>query len=143
MMGLAVQQSRRSSGSVLIEGYASLFGVEDHSGDIVRPGAFSRATSQCDVPMLLQHKPSAWIGHWVRVVEDARGLFVRGLVEADQGKAAVEAGARGLSIGFRPRVWTSRQDGGRLLVKIELMEISLVQAPMLETARFRVVAGND
>ena len=127
--------------ALLIEGYASLFGVPDHAGDVIRPGAFSRATSHHDVPMLLQHRTAAVIGHWVRVIEDARGLFVRGLVETERGKAAVRRGLNGLSIGFRPRVWTTRPDGGRRLVKIELVEISLVKEPMLETARFQVVAG--
>ncbi|MEL7109543.1 MAG: HK97 family phage prohead protease, partial [Pseudomonadota bacterium] len=75
------RQPPRPQDALLIEGYASLFGVPDRSSDVVRPGAFSDAIAQRDLPMLLQHKPSAVIGHWVRVVEDARGLFVRGLIE--------------------------------------------------------------
>ncbi|MEO1322063.1 MAG: HK97 family phage prohead protease [Pseudomonadota bacterium] len=141
MSELDFQLPPRPQDALLIEGYASLFGVPDRSGDVVRPGAFSSSIARRDQPMLLQHKSSAVIGHWVRVVEDARGLFVRGLIESATGRAAIETGLSGLSIGFRPQVWTSRLEGGRLLVKIELIEISLVQEPMLETARFRVVAG--
>ncbi|NQY13532.1 MAG: HK97 family phage prohead protease [Henriciella sp.] len=40
---------------LLIEGYASLFGVTDQTGDQVRAGAFSEALTRADIPMLLQH----------------------------------------------------------------------------------------
>lgn len=131
----------RPQDALLIEGYASLFGVADRSGDIVRAGAFAGALAAASVPMLLQHAAKTVIGHWVRLVEDGRGLFVRGLVEADIGKAAVSQGMTGLSIGFRPLIWTARPSGGRMLIKIDLVEISLVQDPMLPAARFDLMAG--
>jgi HK97 family phage prohead protease len=42
--------------SLVIEGYASLFGVEDLAGDVVRAGAFARSLQAgLSVGMLLNH----------------------------------------------------------------------------------------
>ena len=126
--------------SLVIEGYASLFGTQDLSGDRVRPGAFARALRAGPVPMLLQHRSGAVAGSWTRLREDGRGLFVRGLVEADPARALVRTGQiRGLSIGFRPRVWWTVPGAGRCLADIDLVEISLVALPMLAAARFSIV----
>ncbi len=126
---------------VLIEGYASLFGVEDLSGDVVRAGAFQRATSGRELPpMLLQHRTGAIVGHWVRLVQDGRGLYARGLVEAESAKALIGLGLDGLSIGFRPLMWSRRLGGGRELTDIELVEVSLVSEPMQPRARFQKLA---
>lgn len=141
MSAVLVRPDARPSEALLIEGYASLFGVEDRVGDKVRAGAFAAALRQRPVPMLLQHKAGALAGHWVRMVEDGRGLFVRGLVDRPTAKSMVRGGLNGLSIGFQPQVWTERPGGGRVLVKIDLMEVSLVTEPMLEPARFQVIAG--
>ena len=122
---------------MLIEGYASLFGVPDKTGDVVRAGAFARSLGgTSSMPMLLQHRHGAVAGRWVRLIEDGRGLYVRGLIESGQAIDAVRRGLDGLSIGFRPRVWRPRQPGGRELIDIDLVEISLVTAPMQARARF-------
>ncbi|MBY9067281.1 HK97 family phage prohead protease [Hyphomonas sp. WL0036] len=124
---------------VLIEGYASLFGVGDDSGDLVRAGAFARSLKRAgSLPMLMQHRDGARAGQWTRISEDGRGLFVRGLVEAPGALAMVGRGLNGLSIGFRPTLWRPRTGGGRELIEVDLVEISLVQAPMLRGARFTV-----
>lgn len=125
--------------ALLIEGYASLFGVPDASGDVVRAGAFARSLRAGAVPMLLQHRSGAVAGRWTRMVEDGRGLFVRGLIEGDGARVLVREGLDGLSIGFRPRVWTPRLSEGRTLADVELVEVSLVAEPMLSGARFRVL----
>lgn len=135
-------QTRRVSNSksaILIEGYASLFGVEDQSGDVVRAGAFAHRPPDARIPMLLQHKSGAVVGRWTRLVEDGRGLFVRGLIETKAGRVMVASGWTGLSIGFRPKLWTERPGSGRHLIKIDLVEISLVASPMLTAARFETV----
>ncbi len=125
---------------MLIEGYASLFGVADSSGDMVRAGAFSRSLRSGGVPMLLQHRSGAVAGRWVRMVEDGRGLFVRGLIEGTGARALVSSGGLdGLSIGFRPRLWTPRAGTGRVLADVELVEVSLVAEPMHPLARFSVI----
>jgi len=72
---------QQAADALLIEGYASRFGVADRVGDVVRAGAFAAALRQRSVPMLLQHKTVAQAGYWARMIEDGRGLFVRGLVD--------------------------------------------------------------
>lgn len=128
---------------VLIEGYASVFGRPDLSGDVVRAGAFARSLArQPEVPMLLGHRESTRAGRWVRLGEDGYGLFVRGLIEYGAGHGLVKGGARGLSIGFFPRVWLPRTTGGRDLIEVDLVEISLVSEPMQRLAQFRVLGAD-
>ena len=89
--------------------------------------------------MLLQHAAGAIAGRWTRIAEDGRGLFVRGVVELPVAEDLIRDGLSGLSIGFRPRVWSPRRDGGRVLAQVDLVEISLVATPMLAQARFQVI----
>lgn len=129
----------------LIEGYASLFGVADASGDVVERGAFARslrARGPSGVRMLFQHNPAEPVGTWTAMAEDARGLRVRGeltagVQRADDLARLVEAGAvDGLSIGFRTLNAARGARGGlRLIREIDLWEISLVTFPMLAQAR--------
>ena len=143
-----MDQDRRGQGSLVIEGYASLFGVKDLAGDVVRAGAFTRSLMrQRDAGMLLNHRGGRMAGRWTMIREDGRGLFVRGLV-VDQTAAGVmalsqirEGRLNGLSIGFIVRDWTPRMARGRELREIDLREISLVEAPMLQSARFAAVGG--
>jgi HK97 family phage prohead protease len=138
----------RATDSVAIEGYASLFEVEDMAGDVVRAGAFSRSLARGGgIGMLLSHAGGRTAGRWTSIREDGRGLFVRGLVvgETAAGKAALE-GIRegrlnGLSIGFLARDWSPRRVRGRVLWEIDLREVSLVTSPMLTSARFCAVGG--
>ncbi len=125
---------------LLIEGYASLFGIPDQSGDVVRAGAFAHTLrSGAALPMLLQHRQGALAGRWTRMAEDGRGLFVRGLIEKPTVERLVREGLNGLSIGFRPRLWKPLPGGGRELIEVDLVEVSLVQAPMQARARFTVM----
>ncbi|MEH6694728.1 MAG: HK97 family phage prohead protease [Hyphomonas sp.] len=125
---------------LLIEGYASLFGVADATGDVVRAGAFARSLREArTLPMLLQHRNGAVAGRWTRMIEDGRGLYVRGLVEAQSAQGLATRGLDGLSIGFRPRLWRARVEGGRELIEVQLVEVSLVARPMLGAARFALV----
>ena len=128
-----------------IQGYASLWGVADLNGDVVAEGAFAdslRRTGMGGVRMLHQHESRALVGVWDEVLEDDRGLFVRGRIadwsaEARYAQALSRAGALdGLSIGFRAA--KARRDGRlRVLSGVELWEVSLVTFPMLPGARFR------
>lgn len=132
-----------------IEGYASLWGVADLNGDVVASGAFAAslaATGARGVRMLHQHESRAPVGIWDEIREDERGLLVRGRImdwsaEARFAQALTRAGALdGLSIGFRSQ--RARRDGRlRVLVEVELWEVSLVTFPMLPSARFRLDAG--
>ncbi|HEY0925650.1 HK97 family phage prohead protease [Brevundimonas sp.] len=127
-----------------VEGYASLWGVADLNRDVVVRGAFRESlarTGADGVRMLHQHEGRAVVGVWDRIIEDDRGLFVRGRImdwsaEARFAGALARAGAmHGLSIGFR--AVRARRDGAlRVLTAVDLWEISLVTFPMLPGARF-------
>ena len=128
----------------VFEGYASLFGKADLGNDIVLPGAFrdtlaDRAPS--DVKMLFQHDPAQPVGVWLKLIEDARGLFVRGrlMTATPKGREVLallrEGAVDGLSIGFRMLKGTRDRFGVRRLEKIELWEISIVTFPMQPGAR--------
>ncbi len=132
-----------------VEGYASLFGLEDLNGDVVHPGAFRdslKARANAPLPMLLDHSAEP-IGDWSYVAEDSRGLFVRGAVtnETKRGHRAVallQSGAMdGLSIGFIAKRARARPARGRDLFEIDLWEVSIVGTPMAPQARLRVVRG--
>ncbi|WP_019996474.1 HK97 family phage prohead protease [Aureimonas ureilytica] len=135
-----------------VSGYASLFDRTDLSGDRIRPGAFARALRErgaAGVRMLWQHDPSRPIGVWTRLVEDERGLLAEGRLALDtaQGREAfalLRAQALdGLSIGFRTRASRPlRGAARRLLLDIDLLEISIVTFPMQEAARVREARGD-
>lgn len=136
---------------LLIEGYASLWGVADLNGDVVQAGAFADSlarTGADGVRMLNQHDARAPVGVWDELREDARGLFVRGRIEdwsaeARFAGALSRAGALdGLSIGYRT-ARARRQGRLRVLSAVELWEVSLVTFPMLPGARFSVVLGRE
>ena len=135
------------SDELKIEGYASLFWTRDLNDDVTAAGAFTESlaeTGVASVKMLHQHDDAEPIGVWDEIVEDARGLFVRGRIlrSTPRGRlvaALVEAGALdGLSIGFRQV--KARADGAlRVLKRVELWEVSVVTFPMLPGARLTVV----
>ena len=127
-----------------IEGYASLWGRADLNGDVVARGAFAESLARGgSIKMLHQHEARAPIGVWDELVEDATGLFVRGRIfegsaEARFAQALAKARALdGLSIGFRA-VRARREGALRVLVEVELWEVSLVTFPMLPGARFKL-----
>jgi len=128
------RRGRESSGALFIEGYASLWGVADMNGDVVQAGAFADSLARTGVEgvrMLHGHDARSVVGVWDEIVEDDRGLFVRGRIEdwsaeARFAAALSRAGALdGLSIGFRAK--GARRDGRlRVLSRAELWEVSLV-----------------
>jgi HK97 family phage prohead protease len=95
-----------------IEGYGSVFNIEDQGGDVVLPGAFKKTLrahkkNKTMPKMLWQHDPRQPIGKWTDIVEDDRGLNVRGRLLIDSDPLARTAHAHlqeksidGLSIGF-------------------------------------------
>lgn len=139
-----------------IEGYASLYNVEDSDADVVAPGAFDASLKQWNStgrspPLLWQHDTAQPIGLWQLIRSDSTGLFVRGqlfvneIAKAAEAYALLKRGAlSGLSIGYRPEV--VRRDGKRgvrILDRIKLYEISLVTFPALDAARVSAVKSDD
>ncbi|WP_298433168.1 HK97 family phage prohead protease [uncultured Jannaschia sp.] len=138
--------SVRLEDGVWITGYASWFGVEDMGRDVVAPGAYCDSLARMSaegrrVKMLWQHDPACVIGVWDEVVEDGRGLFVKGRLlpgveKAREAAELIEAGALdGLSIGYTVKRAAKDEGGRRLLKELELWEVSLVTFPMLPSAR--------
>lgn len=122
-----------------IEGYGSVFGVVDDWDDVVAKGAFTASLADHKaagtMPALLwQHEADEPIGVWTEMVEDAKGLRVKGKLCLDtaRGKEAyalLKMGAiNGLSIGFCTVPGTSRynDDGVRVVTQVDLWEVSLV-----------------
>lgn len=126
----------------VISGYASLFGATDQGGDIVEAGAYRISLAKGRrIKMLWQHDPAQPIGVWDEVVEDARGLWVRGrlltdIARAREAASLIAAGAiDGLSIGYRTLRAHKDASGARRLTELDLWEVSLVTFPLLPEAR--------
>lgn len=134
------------------EGYGSVFGNVDSYNEIVAQGAFAESikeigTSGRPLPVLWNHNSDEPIGKYLDLVEDDKGLKVRGELltssvnRAKEIAAMIEAGIiSGLSIGYyvkgyqideETRVWT--------LTKLKLREISVVTFPANDEARIETV----
>lgn len=118
-------------------GYAAIFDAVDKGGDVVRRGAFAGAKAA--VPLLWQHRRA--LGTVEMLAEDGRGLRVIARVpDGDPAAALVRGGeVTGLSFGYR--VKAARGCAPRELIALELLEISLVTAPMQPLARVHAVEG--
>ncbi|MFT4013196.1 MAG: HK97 family phage prohead protease [Paracoccus sp. (in: a-proteobacteria)] len=134
------------SDGTMLEGYASLFGLTDQSGDVVVKGAYAASLKRLEargdkVRMLWQHDPARPIGVWDEIREDDKGLWVKGrllpeIAQAREAAALIAAGAiDGLSIGYRTISAERDGRGRRLLSEVELWEVSLVTFPMLAEAK--------
>jgi len=132
----------------VFEGYASVFGEVDNVKDRVARGAFRETLAQFRKngrmpPLLWQHDTREPIGIIKELYEDGKGLrirarlFVEDIPRARQAyKLLRENGISGLSIGFKAAESAfDPETGVRTLLKIELMEISLVTFPALDSAR--------
>lgn len=135
-------------GQGVFEGYASVFNHTDSVHDRVEKGAFKDSLAQYKakgrLPALLwQHDTQEPIGKWMDIYEDNYGLYVRGMLfidDIDRARQAYrlisEQAMNGLSIGFKAlESYKDSQTAERVLTKIELLEISLVTFPALDTAR--------
>lgn len=130
------------------KGYASVFGSVDSMGDTVLQGAFEETihNRQRPVRMFFGHSPGRPIGVWKSLEEDdvglrAEGEFTPGNTDAQNIRALLKHGAvDGLSIGFRipPNGSEERENGGRIISKIDLVEISVVSLPAEDKARVDV-----
>ncbi len=139
-----------------VEGYGSVFGVRDNYDDVIAAGAFldslkTHKAAGTMPAMLWQHEADDPIGIWTEMVEDAKGLRIKGqlCLETSQGKEAyalLKMGAiNGLSIGFMSVPGTSvyKDDGVRILNQIDLWEVSLVTFPANEKARVTNVKSSN
>jgi len=138
-----------------IEGYGSVFGVRDAYDDVIAPGAYAESLkghkAAGTMPaMLWQHDASVPIGVWLEMVEDAKGLRIKGRLALETAKGAeayalLKMGAlNGLSIGFVSKQWAYDRDTDvRTLTEVELWEVSLVTFPANEAARITGVKAAE
>ncbi len=137
---------------VTIEGYASTFGNVDLGDDVVMPGAFAESLKSIGLPKLLwQHKlDEPPIGDVLDAKEDGKGLWFKAEIPKDTGDPLVRRIVSGLkrksikttSIGYKTaRSERRKSDGARLLQKLKLYEISLVNMPMNPLAEISSVKG--
>lgn len=138
-----------------IEGYGSVFGVKDNYDDVIAKGAFLASLAAHKAAgtmpaMLWQHSSDHPIGIWTEMVEDAKGLRIKGqlaleTVKGKEAHALLKLGAlNGLSIGFMSKQWIYDRDTEvRTLTEIDLWEVSLVTFPANEKARVTNVKSAD
>lgn len=138
-----------------VEGYGSVFGVRDNYDDVISKGAFVQSLKDHKAAgtmpaMLWQHDADKPIGVWTEMVEDEKGLRIKGRLALDtvKGKEAhalLKMGAlNGLSIGFMSKEWAYDRDTEvRTLTAIDLWEVSLVTFPANEKARVTNVKSAD
>src|SRR5262245_56499630 len=113
MNQLNVRLELKTLGEREFEGHGSTFGNVDLGDDIVMPGAFKRSLAehreQGELPQMLgMHLPHQVAGKWLDMQEDAKGLFVRGVLAetplGDEMRTLLQMKAvRGLSIGFQTK----------------------------------------
>lgn len=135
------------------EGYGSIFGNKDLGNDVVMQGAFAKSIGRKGakaVKMLYQHRPDEVIGVYDEIIEDSRGLKVKGRLAmgTQRGREVYElmkmGAIDGLSIGYRiaPKGADYDERGKKRLIKeVDLMEISAVTFPMNPRARVAQVKG--
>jgi HK97 family phage prohead protease len=129
----------RADGAGEVTGYGSVFGGVDSYGDTIMPGAFQKSIGTRKPKMLWQHRMDKPIGVWDEVVEDGKGLRLKGrLAETAQGREAAElvrmGALDGLSIGFR--TMADEVEGNvRKLKEVDLYEVSFVTMPADSKAR--------
>ena len=138
-----------------VEGYGSVFGVRDNYDDVIAKGAFVKSLKDHKAAgtmpaMLWQHDADKPIGVWTEMVEDEKGLRIKGqlameTVKGKEAHALLKMGAlNGLSIGFMSKEWAYDRDTEvRTLTAIDLWEVSLVTFPANEKARVTNVKSAD
>ena len=136
------------------EGYASVFGNADLGNDVVVEGAFSKSIARRGakgVKMLYQHDAKQPIGVYDEIIEDSRGLRVKGRLAlgTQRGREVYElmkmGAIDGLSIGYRvdAKGYDYDDKGKRRYLKsVDLMEISAVTFPMNPKARVQAVKSD-
>lgn len=129
------------------EGYASVYGIEDHHGDKVIKGAFSKglqklAKEKRKVKMLWNHDRDQPIGVYKEIEEDDTGIYVRGKLTLGVQKAdetrllMLDEAVDSMSIGgYVTKDKFDHKTFKRDLLEIELREISPTVFPALDAAR--------
>jgi len=130
-------------------GYASVYGVKDLQGDIIKKGAFAKSIKERNpFPLCWSHDIRNPLGI-VHLREDDYGLLCEGelnleIQEGREKRALMLQGAvKGLSIGFDVINQERMKDGTPVIIEGKLYEVSLVLFPANELAQVQVVKAQD
>lgn len=130
-----------------IAGLASTFwGEADAYGDVVAPGAFAASIAERPTKFLYEHYEP--IGKQLELRETEDGLYGRwSVVDTRAGTDAHKLAKAGvldaLSIGYIPVEWEYRDDGVRVLRRVDLFEVSAVAIPANPNAVITDVKRSD
>lgn len=139
----------------LFSGYGSIFNNKDLGNDVVLAGAFAQSIGRKGakaVKLLYQHKQDEPIGVFDEIIEDQKGLKVKGRLAmgTQRGREVYElmkmGAIDGLSIGYRvddKGYDYDKRRRRRMLKSVDLMEISAVTFPMNPKARIQAVKGAE
>lgn len=133
--------STKADEPVRFKGYGSVWGRVDSYGDTVVKGSFLESLKERRPMMLYGHSPGRVPGKWINYGEDDKGLFLEGELtpghsEATDHAASLKHGSlNGLSIGGYTIDGEPQSNGGRLIKKFDLYEVSLVSMPAEQEAR--------
>jgi HK97 family phage prohead protease len=139
----------------VFSGYGSIFGNKDLGNDVMVQGAFAKSIASKGakgVKLLYQHDAKEPIGVFDEIIEDRKGLRVKGRLAmgTQKGREVYElmkmGAIDGLSIGYRvsPKGADYDERGKRRMLKeVDLMEISAVTFPMNTRARVQAVKGEQ
>lgn len=139
----------------VFSGYGSIFGNKDLGNDVMVQGAFAKSIASKGpkgVKLLYQHDTKEPIGVFDEIIEDKKGLRVKGRLAmgTQKGREVYElmkmGAIDGLSIGYRvsPKGAMYDERGKkRMLKEVDLMEISAVTFPMNTRARVQAVKGEQ
>ncbi len=145
-VGFQVKQilEDQDDGFFRFEGLASTFGNIDLTDDIIEKGAFIESLAQLLPKVLWQHYSDEPIGMPEIIAENEEGLFLRAKLPIEDTLVSgrvmpqVKVGSiDSMSIGFNIPAGGSetREDGIRVIRKINLKEVSLVTFPANPEAR--------
>lgn len=146
-LALQALELKFADGGMKFSGYASKFGLVDSYGDTIVPGAYKDTLVGRDRPIRMRwNHYGPVIGKWLSLAEDSVGLIVEGELTPDH-RVAMDAYASmkhgavdGMSIGYIPeKSVENHATGTRLLEKIKLIEISIVEEPADLGARIEAV----
>lgn len=132
------------------EGYATVYGSNDQVNDTIAKGAFDESLDKV-IKMFINHDSSQIpVGDWTGFKDDGQGLVAQGKIDLNHkdgptAHSALKRGAiDGLSVGFTMEKdgFEEKSDGGRIIHKANLMEISLVNFPCEGKARIMAVKAD-
>lgn len=130
--------------NTIIEGYASIFNINDSDNDIIAPGAF-KSSLNSSVKLLWQHDHTKPIGIITKMQEDATGLRIEAEINnktTDGMNASAllrQRAVTGLSIGFNILESDYNQKSQRVISALDLKEISIVTFPANDMANVEEV----